>query len=59
MIYIVGFLDLNNHLGSKAIWLKDEHCEGVVHEAWDIGSTSDPMGNVLLKVSKCQILLST
>ena len=43
----------------ESMWLKDERCKGVVHSAWDIGSASGPMENVLLKVSNCQSLLST
>lgn len=41
------------------MWLKDERYEGVVHSAWDMGSISDPMGTVLLKVSDCQTQLTS
>ena len=41
------------------MWLKDDHCEGVVHTTWDMGSGGSPMENVLLKVSNCQSQLST
>ena len=42
----------------EAMWIKDDRCEGAVHEAWDKFSAADPMGNVLLKVSNCQTHLS-
>ena len=42
----------------EAMWIKDDRCEGAVHEAWDTFSAADPMGNVLLKVSNCQTHLS-
>ena len=43
----------------ESMWLNDERCKGVVHSAWDIGLTSGPMENVLLKVSNCQSFLCT
>ena len=41
----------------EAMWLKDERCERVVHEAWDTVSAGDPMGNVLLKVVTVKLSL--
>lgn len=41
------------------MWLKGERCEGVVHSAWDISTTSNLMGNVLFKVSNYQTQLSS
>ncbi|XP_030930759.1 uncharacterized protein LOC115956561 [Quercus lobata] len=41
----------------EAIWLKDDHCEDVVHSAWDRCLEGDAMGKVLAKVVDCQIQL--
>ncbi|KAL0003565.1 hypothetical protein SO802_017346 [Lithocarpus litseifolius] len=34
----------------EVMWIKDEHCEGVVHSAWDMCFAADPMSKVLRKV---------
>ena len=48
------FFRPNRPFRFEAMWVKDERCEGAVHEAWDKFSATDPMGNVLIKVSHCQ-----
>ena len=52
------FFRPNRPFRFEAMWVKDERCEGAVHEAWDKFLATDPMGNVLLKVSHCQSHLS-
>lgn len=52
------FFRPNRPFTFDAMWIKDEHCEGVVRESWDKEAADDPMGNVLLKVSNCQTHLS-
>ena len=52
------FFRPNKPFRFEAMWIKDERCEGAVHEAWDKFSDADPMGNVLRKVSNCQTHLS-
>ena len=41
----------------KAMWIKDERCEGVVHSAWYMCFVDDPMGKVLGTVNNCQTQL--
>ena len=38
----------------EAMWLKDDHCEDVVHSAWDMWLEDDDVGKVLRKVFDCQ-----
>ena len=52
------FFRPNKPFGFEAMWIKDDRCEGAIHEAWDKFSTADLIGNVLLKVSNYQTHLS-
>ena len=52
------FFRPNKPFGFEAMWIKDDRCEGAIHEAWDKVSTADLIGNVLLKVSNYQTHLS-
>ena len=41
----------------EAMWLKDDHCEDVVHSPWDRCLEGDAIGKVLAKVADCQTQL--
>lgn len=58
MTYIAGFSDLNGHLGLRICGLKMNAMKGWF-KILGMVSTRDPMGNVLLKVSNSQTLIST
>ena len=43
----------------EEMWIKDEGCERVVHDAWDLSLEGDPMLNVMHKVKNFQSYLKS
>lgn len=43
----------------EAVWMRDERCEGVVHDAWGIQISNTPTKRLINKIKACRIRLQS
>lgn len=43
----------------EAVWMRDERCEGVIHNAWGVQVSSTPTERLVNKIEACHIRLQS